>query len=190
MSGGTVTVHIKYRCFISIATLLIFSLAAGMIFQPAVFVEYTKLLRPDDREREEDAVKAAVVLYNRLYADLYASDGRTIRLDEFPGVKLLRHEIYRDLDYLRAKKGLLVYDMASITFLEIKMPVPSTAEVTAFEEWNYVYQDPVSREPLQPLKGMGEGFKYRMQKQDRQWVVLDAVHVHVSEPERKEGFYY
>jgi hypothetical protein len=167
-----------------------FYIAAGLIFEQAIFIDYTKWLLPGEKKKEEAAVKEAIVLYDKIYSDLYASDGQTLRLDEFPAVKLLRHQVYRDLDFLRSQKRLLIYDMASVNFMEINMPAPSMAEVTVFEEWNYVYQKSSTREPVQQLKGMGEGFKYFMQKQDGKWVVLDTIHVMVSQPEKKDGLYY
>jgi len=100
----------------------------------------------------------------------------------------LRHELYRDLDFLRSHKLLLVYDMAELTFMEIKRPSPLTAEVTTFEEWNYIYQRSPSREIAESIKGMGQGFKYYMQRQRGRWVVVDSVPIKVRPPEKKDEF--
>lgn len=167
-----------------------FYIAAGLIFELGIFIDCTKWLFPGAKKKEEAAIKETVVLYNNIFSDLYASDGQTLRLNDFPAVKKLRHEVYRDLDFLRSVKRLLVYDIANIYFMEIKMLSPVTAEATVFEEWNYLYEQSPSREPAAPLKGMGEGFKYYLQKQEGKWIVLDVIPVKVTPPEKKDGFYY
>ena len=175
------------RFLISILTFLIIYIGIGLAFESKVFSQHTKWLF-GGAKKEEAAIKEAVILYNQIFTDLYASDGQTMRLNDFPGSKRLRHELYRDLDFLRARRLLLVYDMASLTFVEIKMPAPFTVEVTAFEEWNYIYQKSPSREPAQSIKGMGQGFKYYMEKQKGQWVVVDCIPVKVKPPEKKDEF--
>ncbi len=178
-----------WRFIISILILSILYIGIGLIFEPKVFSHHTKWLLEGAKE-EEGAIKEVIILYNRIFTDLYASDGQTLRLNDFPASKRLRHELYRDLDFLRARRLLLVYDMADLIFMEIKRPSPLTAEVITFEEWNYIYQKPPSREPAQSIKGMGQGFKYYMQKQRGQWVVVDCIPVNINPPERKDEFKY
>lgn len=175
------------RLIISMIILSMLYIGIGLIFEPAIFLHQTKWLL-GGKKKEEGAIKATINLYNQIFTDLYDSDGQTTRLNDFPGSKRLRHELYRDLDFLRARKLLLIYDMADLTFIEIKRPSPITAEVTAFEEWNYIYQKSPSREPAQMIKGMGQGFRYYMQKQKEQWAVVDCRPVNIKPPERKDEF--
>lgn len=175
------------RYLISFFCLWVLYFGIGFISEPKVFSEHTKWLLYGSK-KEEAAIKETIVQYNKIFTDLYVSDGQTLRLNDFPAVKTLRHELYRDLDFLRARRLLLVYDMADLNFMEIKRPSPLTAEVITFEEWNYIYQKSPSREPAQSIKGMGQGFKYYMEKQKGQWVVVDCSPVNVKQPEKKDEF--
>lgn len=177
------------RFVISIVILSILYIGIGLVFEPKVFSFHTKWLLGDVK-KEEGAIKGTIILYNQIFTDLYDSDGQTLRLNDFPAAKRLRHELYRDLDFLRARRLLLVYDMADLTFMEIKRPSPFIAEVVTFEEWNYIYQKSPSREPAQSIKGMGQGFRYYMQKQKGKWVVMDYNPVKVKTPEKKDEFKY
>lgn len=177
------------RLIISITGLSLLYASIGPIFEPKVFSQHTKWLL-GGAKKEEAAIKEAIILYNKIFTDLYASDGQTLRLNDFPAVKRLRHELYRDLDFLRARGLLLVYDMADLTFIEIKRPSPLIAEVITFEEWNYIYKKSPSREIASSIKGMEAGFKYFMQKQKGDWVVVDCIPVKVKPPERKDEFRY
>jgi uncharacterized protein YxeA len=177
------------RIVASILILLIIYIGLGIIFEPKVFLQHTKWIL-EGQKKEEGTIKETIILYNKIFTDLYASNGQPLRLNDFPAVKRLRHELYRDLDFLRARGLLLVYDMADLTFIEIKRPFPLTAEVVTFEEWNYIYQKSPSRETAQSIKGMGQGFKYFIQKQKGQWVVVDCIPVNVKPPERKDEFKY
>lgn len=123
--------------------------------------------------QEEDAIKATVHLYNKIYTDLYVSDGATLRLDDFPASKFLRHEIYKNLGFLRDRNALLVYDMASIEFVDIKGLTPDRAEAVVFEEWNYQYKNRKTRVPTSRLKGMGKGFRYLLSRDSDRWKVID-----------------
>lgn len=159
----------------------------GFIFEREILLPQTRWLWAGNRD-EQEAIKDSIVLYNKIYSDLYASDGQMLRLDDFPGVKRLRHELYRDLDYLRERKRLLIYDMANLSFIEIKRPAPLTAEVVTYEEWNYLYQKSPSRDLAESIRGMVQGFKYYMEKQKGRWIVVDCVPVDVRPPEEKNEF--
>lgn len=171
------------RFFLSIIILFIIYIFSGFLFLKPLFVNLLS-------GREEKVLEDTIVLYNKIFTDLYASDGKTMRLDDFPASVLLKHELYRDLDFLRARGLLLVYDMASITFVKIKKTSPFTAEIDVFEEWNYVYQKNPSREIASEMKGMGQGFRYFLKKQKDRWTVLDSVPLDMKEPEKEDIIYF
>lgn len=139
---------------------------------------------------DEEVLKETVILYNKIFTDLYSSDGQTARLDDFPASVLLKHELYRDLDFLRARGLLLVYDMASISFVRIKKSFPFGAEVDVFEEWNYIYQKNPSRELASSIEGFGQGFRYFLKKEKKGWIVTDIIPVDIKEPEKKDEVYF
>lgn len=159
----------------------------GLIFEPKNFSQYKRWLF--GRVKEEAFIKETILLYNKIFIDLYASDGQTLRLDDFPASVILKHELYRDLDFLRARSLLLVYDMADLTFVKVKSS-PFWAEVEVFEEWNYIYQKNPSREIVSSIKGFGQGFRYILKRQKTGWLVIDIIPVEMEEPEKKDEFYY
>jgi len=123
--------------------------------------------------QEEIAVKKAITLYNRIFQDLYSSDGVPAMLNDFPASKQLRHEVFRHIGYLRERKLFMVIDMATQEFLGIKWPAPAKAEATVFEEWNYIYRDIGTRKITSSIKGMGQGYTYMLEKRPEGWIIVD-----------------
>lgn len=179
--------EIMKRFFISFVLFSLLYIVIGLMFERGIFFPHARWLWAGNRDGQE-AIKESVVLYNKIYSDLYASDGQMLRLDDFPAVKRLRHELYRDLDFLRERKRLLIYDMANLSFLEIKRPSSLTAEVVTYEEWNYLYQKSLSRELAESIKGTVQGFKHYMRKQEGRWIVVDSVPADIKPPEEKNEF--
>lgn len=124
-------------------------------------------------QSEDAAIKSAVDLYNEIFTDLYTSDGMVGRLNDFPASKQQSHELYRNLGFLRQRGLVLVYDMASRVFIEIKRTSPAVAEALVFEEWNYLYQKADTRLPAENIKGMGQGFRYILNRWPDKWAVID-----------------
>lgn len=175
------------RFLISIILLSVIYIAIGFIFDKEVLsTRLNWMLYPHE---EDSAIKEAVILYNKIFTDLYVSNGVYLRLDDFPASKQLRHELYRTLGFLRDRNLIQIYDMADLAFKEIKMPSPQTAEVIAYEEWNYLYRKIPSRELAQSIKGIGQGFKYNLIKQKDRWVVVDYTPLDIKH-EKKDEFYY
>jgi len=143
-----------------------------------------------ERKSETEKIKASVTLYNKIFTDLYVSNGVPLLLDRFPASKTLKHELYQTLGFLRGNKLILVYDMADLVFLDVKMTTPWTSEVIAFEEWNYLYQKAATRETARSIKGMGQGMKYSLVKQQGKWVIADYFPVDVTYDKPKDKFYY
>lgn len=177
------------KIILPVLCLTLLYMTLGIIFNKDIFIDYTKWrFGKEQKVKQEAEVKGYIVLYNKILTDLYVSDGQTLRLNDFPGSKRLRHELYRDIDFMRSWGLFLVYDMADLVFTEIKMITPLTAEVTTFEEWNYIYQKSPSREPAQSIKGLGQGFKYFLEKKKGQWVVADYRPVDIARPDKKDEF--
>ncbi len=171
--------------------IVIFSLIyiiAGFIFEAENFAQYAKWLL--NSAEEEASMRQTVLLYNKILTDLYASDGQTLRLDDFPASVILKHELYRDLDFLRSRGLLIIYDMADLTFMKLKMRSPFLAEVEVYEEWNYIYQKNPSRKIVSSIKGFGQGFRYILKRQKTGWLVIEVIPVDIKEPEKRDEFYY
>ncbi len=134
-------------------------------------------------------IKDTIKKYNKIFTDLYASQGGITMLDEFPASVVLKHEIYRDIDFLGSQNLLIVYDMADSTFMDIKILSPYYAIVDLYEEWNYVYQDNISRRIKSPVKGMGRGFRYHLKKIKGRWIVFDTETIDIEPPDKKTIYY-
>lgn len=178
------TVRAALMRFIALSAFLaLLYLLIGAVFEQAVLSR--SLSRAVD-SAEEAALKDTVTLFNKIYSDLYASDGVPARLNEFPTTKQLRHELFRHLGFLREKGLVLVFDMADLVFVDIKRLSGDRAEVTTFEEWNYIYQDMRTREPVERIKGMGQGFRYVLVKRGGRWMVVDYYPADVKVEKRDE----
>jgi hypothetical protein len=160
----------------------------GLLLEPESLSHYRRWLF--GRVEEEASVRQTVLLYNKILTDLYASDGQTLRLNDFPASVILKHELYRDLDFLRSRGLLIIYDMADLTFMKLKMRSPFLADVEVYEEWNYIYQKNPSRKIASSIKGFGQGFRYILKRQKTGWLVIEVIPVDIEEPEKRDEFYY
>jgi hypothetical protein len=172
------------RFIVSFFVLSVFYAALLAVFEKDyLYPLYEWRFRPGG---EGAAIKETMIVYNLIYTDLYASGGVPARLNDFPASKRLRHELFRDIGFLRNRGLILVYDMADNIFVDVKRPSPSTAEVTEFEEWNYIYQKKPSRIPAIDIKGMGQGFKYFLVREGEKWIVVDYMPVDVKVKKKDE----
>ena len=120
---------------------------------------------------EEQSILDAISLYNSIMTDIHVSGGAAKLLNELPATKSMRHLLFRDIGYLQDSGRILVYDLAGMKPVSIKLLSPFAAEAVVFEEWNYLYQRSDDRRPLSDIKGLGRGFRYRLVRQDNRWIV-------------------
>lgn len=123
-------------------------------------------------ESDKIQIETTVKGYNKILTDFYSSGGMPMLIDTFPATKLLKHEIFRDLGYLKRAEKILVYDMATFTPFEIKLTGPGRAVGRFFEEWNFAYQAKDRKFITKPV-GFGKGFRYSLVKEQGQWLVND-----------------
>lgn len=144
----------------------------GIFLDRDLFFSPTRLI---DRcaVREETAVLDSLHRYNSILTDIYVTGGVPALLNEFPATKPMRHGLFRDIGFLRDSGRVLVYDMAGMYPVKVSFQTPFSAEAVLFEEWNYTYQKSADRQPLAGLRGMGQGFRYRMVRKDSTWLVAD-----------------
>ena len=62
-------------------------------------------------------------------------------------------------------------DLAANTLLDASMVAPGTAEVLVFEEWNWTLQRKSDRKLVSEVRGLGQGFRYRVARESGRWVV-------------------
>jgi hypothetical protein len=175
------------RSFISVLIILVFFCGIGFLYEREFFYALDRWKFLPGQENE--AIKGSIDLYNKIYTDLYTSNGVPLRLDDFPASKQLKHELFQNLGYLRSNELVLVFDMASLVVKEIKRPSSAIAEVTVFEEWNYVFQNTQTRATARSIKGMGQGYKYILRKFNGEWLVIDYFPADVT-TEKKNEFYF
>jgi hypothetical protein len=150
-------------------------LLAGILFDRAYFL-FVLPLQKQKRVEVED-IKEAVLDFNRLFMDVYASEGSAETIDMIPATTEMRHRIFKDVGYLRFSGRVLVYDMATTEVDSVTQSGPFDAEALTNEAWNYVYQDIKTRKPITPIKGMDSRFRYRLIKQEGKWLVKSYVPV-------------
>lgn len=160
----------------------------AVLFDSA-FLHYPLLSSGKRLEKERAAIVETIRYYNKILTDFYVTGGVPLLLDEFPAVKTLKHGLFRDIGFIRDYGMVLVYDLADMTPVDIRILSPNAAEAVIFEEWNYVYQRKEDREPVSRVKGLGQGFRYRLIKQNGAWIVRNWDPVDVEDPGDK-GFVF
>lgn len=125
---------------------------------------------PLDAE-ERARVTEALVAFQRAYEDFYASGGAPAMLDAFPATKPVKHLVFRDLGYLKDVGLVMVQDLATATLDRIERTGRDTAEAWVFEEWNYGLQRVDDRRPITRVRGLGQGFRYRLVRSGGRWLV-------------------
>lgn len=148
-------------------------------------------LRPLGRARlsPDDEAKIREVLseYQRIYQDFHASGGGPAMLDAFPAVATLKHEIFREIGFVRDSGYVLVQDLAVAEVRELRATGPDAAEAVVAEEWNSLLQKAEDRKPASRLKGMSAGFRYRLRRTAVGWIVTgwDPEDVPPSPPKKE-----
>jgi len=139
---------------------------------------------------EEERIKNTLKLYNACFQDFYASGGLHAKLDEFPAVKPIKHELFRDIGFLTDNQRVMVYDSADQKIQKLTLLAPGKAEVEVLEEWNYLYQKSVDRKPFTKVRGFGQGFRYRLQQVKGRWLVTEWEPFDAKEPVNQNEFYF
>ena len=145
------------------------------------------MLRPvQSGTKGQDLEKAKVVeaihLFNAIATDLYVTGGVPKMLNEIPATTSLRHDLFRDIGYIRDNAQVLIYDMANLTPVSVHLSSPLTAEAVVFEEWNYQYKQKGDLAPVSRLKGLGQGFRYRLRNERGTWIIYAWDPVKVEDP--------
>jgi hypothetical protein len=121
-----------------------------------------------------------------VYQDIFASGGRPDLIDAFPATRDVKHRVFRDIGFVRTAGLVHVQDLASATVVEVARTGRGSAEVLVYEEWNHLLQRQDDRAPASPLKGMGQGFRYRLGIVDGRWLVTGWDVEDVEAPPRDE----
>ncbi|MFZ2951294.1 MAG: hypothetical protein WA003_17595, partial [Desulfuromonadaceae bacterium] len=127
---------------------------------------------------------------NNILQDFYASNGGAAMIDNFPAVKSAKHELFRDIGFLRDNKRVLVYDRAETKLLSVRMSDPLTAELLLYEDWNYAYQNITDRKLITRVKGIGHGFRYHLKRDRRGWIVVAWNPEEVKAQPQSDEFYF
>jgi hypothetical protein len=125
--------------------------------------------KPDPAE--EPYILGALVDYQRLYQDFFTSGGKADLLNAFPANKELRHFMFSDIGYLGRSGLVMVQDLAEATVVDTSMTGPQKAEVVVYEQWNWTLQRGSDRKLVSELKGLGQGFRYRLEREGGRWLV-------------------
>lgn len=165
------------------------ALSALFVWLLLVFERDSFSIIVSDKAADESAIKGTVALYNKIVTDIYVSGGIPSMLNELPASKRLKHELFKDVGYLRDRDRIQIYDMADFAVLDVSMLSPRTAEETVYEEWNYLFRKAVTRELAAPIKGMEIGLKYSLAKNKNGWFVVNYVPVEIDY-EKKDEFTY
>lgn len=139
---------------------------------------------------EEERIKQSLKMYNACFQDFYASGGLHTKLDEFPAVKPIKHELFRDIGFLTDNQRVMVYDSADQKVLKLTLIAPGKAEIEVFEEWNYLYQKLTDRKPFTKVRGFGQGFTYKVQQVKGRWLVVEWEPFDAKEPVSQNEFYF
>jgi hypothetical protein len=137
---------------------------------------------------EEGEILQALVTFQRLYQDLFATAGGTAMLDDFPATLEAKHLVFTDLGFLREAGLVQVQDLAGATLVDTRRTGPETAEAIVYEEWNYVFRRIADRSVASDLKGMGQGFRYTLRRAGGRWLVAGWEPEDMAAPAAETGF--
>jgi hypothetical protein len=137
---------------------------------------------------DRKAIVEAVRLFDRCYQDVFSSGGGAAMIDAFPATRDVKHHVFRDVGFLRDAGLVLVQDLADFTVLDLRRTGPDAAEALVLEEWNYLYQRAEDRRPAAQVKGMGQGFRYRLRWQRDRWIVAGWAFEDVKPAAQDKGF--
>lgn len=139
---------------------------------------------------EEETIKRTLKLYNACFQDFYASAGMPAKLDEFPAVKPVKHELFRDIGFLTENRRVMIYDFADQAVRKISLVAPGKAEVETVEEWNYLYQKLADRTPFTRVRGISQGFRYTLRQMNGRWLVVDWEPIDIKGQTGNNEFYF
>jgi hypothetical protein len=149
------------------ASLAAFACVAAALDRDTLAPAYPARVAP----AEEPAILGAIHDYQVACQDFYATGGDPALLDAVPATKAAKHQIFRDIGFLRDADLVLVEDLAANTLLEAQMVGPEAAEVLVFEEWNWTLQRKGDRKLVSEVRGLGQGFRYQVAREGGRWVV-------------------
>ncbi len=121
--------------------------------------------------RERDEVEAALEAYLDIYQDLFASGGTPDLLNDFPATAPVKHEIFREIGFLRDAGLVQVHDLASATLLEATATAPDVVTAVVQEDWNTETQRAADRSPILGARGSSQAFRYVFARIRGAWVV-------------------
>ncbi len=140
--------------------------------------------------KEEQRIKSTLKLYNSCFVDFHDSGGVPERLNDFPAVTQLRHEVFREMGFLAANQRIMIYDSAEQKVLKITFISPGKAEVDVIEEWNFLYQKLKDRKPFTKIRGFSQGLSYKLGQVRGQWVVQEWEPKEIKSQVKNNEFYF
>ncbi len=162
--------------------------ALGAVYDRDTFL-YAFRTSPQAMEREKSEIIGTIREYDKILTDIYVTGGVPALLNEFPATKAVRHGLFRDIGFIRDSKRVLVYDLADVIPVDVRIRSFESAEAVVLEEWNYLYQQSADRIPLTPVKGMAQGFRYRLSREKGRWIIKAWDPVDVVDPGQREFKY-
>lgn len=168
MSGESTTRQTAIAFAGAIVAGMVAFAATAAVIDPALRVRRSAPLAPGD----DAAIRATLRDYQRIYQDFFASGGVPALLDEFPASKDVKHHVFRDVGFVREAGLVLVQDLAALDVREVRgTAAAGSAEAVTWEEWNHLFQLADDRKPASRIKGLGQGFTYRLRRAGGAWKV-------------------
>lgn len=164
--------NVVARILLTIVSILLFVLLLFVLDSRHAEFLIAEITASACPESDRKQIEVTINNYNKILADFYASGGNPALINQFPTTKQIKHEVFRDLGYIKSADRILVYDMASITPYRIRLTAPGRAEAQFYEEWNYMYQNFDRTTKTRPL-GFGKGFRYHLVYDNGSWLVQD-----------------
>ncbi len=111
-------------------------------------------------------------------------------IDAFPATKSVKHHVFRDVGFVRGMQLVLVMDLVGVTPVEVRRTGSDTVEAVVYEEWNYLYEHAADRSAATQLRGMGQGFRYRLRRDEGRWMITGWDFEDVKPPRQDKGFVF
>lgn len=125
------------------------------------------------RDGQQKRIAQAVRDFNDYYMIVHSGQGSREMVDLIPASTEMRHRIFKDVGFLDFSGRKLVYDLFDLKVDSLELTSPFRAEADLTEQWNYVYQDNVTRLPVSEIKAADGRFRYFLAKMNGRWKVYD-----------------
>jgi hypothetical protein len=150
----------------------VLSLLAAFLSTPGSGDQFRFKIGYYDRQAEEAAIQDTLALFRATLAGFYMTGGNVAGLNMFPAEKMLKRNIFKDININLDAGRVLVMDRDRIELKQIVFSDRNHATAVFDETWFMQFQNAGTRRPLSGNKANLITARYFLKKMWSRWVVI------------------